>query len=186
MIVGKDEQYNAKGGISFSLFLQLFLTFTSTLRWHSAHTHKQKCTTVSQFFIPYGNEYCCMYLKYSRISAYKPWSDPSHSLFLRAICTIKHKHGVTQTVTGRFIFEKLKGHSIWQYSIAYSHEMNHDRKKLTTNRAWPPRKSKGPLTFYIPDSLWTERKQEKERKRMLGKEKLADWKTQFKEFSSGV
>lgn len=125
-------QYNAKGGSSFfsvSFAVSLFHLNSKVTSLTYTHTHTQtKC--MSQFFIPCGNEYCHTYFKCSRISAYKSWSDPSHSLFLWAICTIKCKHTVTQTATGHFIFKKVKGHSIWQYSIAYNHEMNHDRNKI--------------------------------------------------------
>lgn len=44
--------------------------------------------------------------------------------------TTNAKNTLTHTVTGHYISKEVKGHSIWQHSIAHSCEMNHDRHKI--------------------------------------------------------
>lgn len=121
--------------ICVSVWQKTFLV-VSVLYCCQTHTHKHTgiyahTPHARLYFLSRGNEYDDTFLKlYSRVSAYKSWSDPSHLLFLSTISPIKCKHKLTHTVTGHFIFSKVKGHSIWQHSIAYSCEMNLDCNKI--------------------------------------------------------
>lgn len=113
-----------------SIFLQLFLSSTVTLRYTHTHTHTQNARLVVEFsyFVVMNTP---LHFRYSILeSAYKSWSDPSHSLFLSSVSHTDCKHTLKHTVTGHFIFNKVKGHSIWQHSIAYSCEMNLDHNKI--------------------------------------------------------
>lgn len=113
--------YICKGYNLFSLFLSVYVFCYPT----KVHRHA-KC---SQSFIACGHEYSCVYFKYSILEYLHINHDLNH-LILYFSQPIKCKHTLTHTATGHFIFNEVKGHSIWQHSIAYSCEMNHDCNKI--------------------------------------------------------
>lgn len=105
LYVCDDELYFAKVKPYHSLFfLCLRLSTAANLSFAQTHTKRKTIFHILwQWIRP-----CIFQVLYSRISAYKSWSDSSHSAFLSSVSPIKCKHTHTERATGHFIFNEVK------------------------------------------------------------------------------
>lgn len=140
--------------LHFSLTISVF--YCHAMVHIYPHTYIQNARQFANFHISWSWILLCIFqILYSRVSGYKSWSISFSQLSSPPTAS-------TQLCTQwQAIFNNVKGHSIWQHSIAYSCEMDYDCNKIDNLQSATPKKSNEPLTFYVSDGLWTDRKERK-------------------------